>query len=81
MINMGIIGLGYIGKVYLNTLLKIPGVKVKALIDKNISLINKLADLYYINILLSYIIKLYLNFTGKEINDDYNQKTIPEQIS
>ncbi len=46
MINVAVIGTGYIGKVHLETLLHTPGVRVVALADNNIAMAQELADRY-----------------------------------
>ena len=42
MIGVAIVGLGYIGKVHLQTLLRIPGVKVKALVGRRVERLREL---------------------------------------
>jgi predicted dehydrogenase len=45
-IGVAIVGLGYIGKVHLQTLLRIPGVKVKALVGRRVERLRELAETY-----------------------------------
>lgn len=47
MIGVAVVGLGYIGKVHLQTLLRIPGVKVQALVGSSrLERVKKLADTF-----------------------------------
>lgn len=48
MINVGVIGTGYIGKVHLETLLRVPHVRVVALADQNLEMARELAAIYNI---------------------------------
>ena len=48
MINAAIVGLGYIGKVHLRTLLRIPGVNVVALAGRRLGPLEELAAMYNI---------------------------------
>ncbi|MGI6651970.1 MAG: Gfo/Idh/MocA family protein [Limnochordia bacterium] len=48
MINVAIVGLGYIGKVHLRTLLRIPGVNVVALAGRRLGPLEELAAMYNI---------------------------------
>ncbi len=49
MINVGLIGIGYIGGVHLGALSRLGGVKVAAIYDVNKSLSEKAAEIYEIN--------------------------------
>ena len=46
MLAVAVIGTGYIGKVHLETLLRVPGVQVKALADSNLALAQELGRQY-----------------------------------
>lgn len=49
MINTTVIGAGFIGKVHLETLMKLPGVNVKAIADTNLKMAEDLSESYGID--------------------------------
>lgn len=53
MLEVAVIGTGYIGAVHLDTLLRIPGVRIKALVDSNIEPATKLAQQFNIPIVVA----------------------------
>lgn len=50
MVNVAIIGLGYIGKVHLETLLRIPGIQIKALVGRRLAPTERIAQKYGISL-------------------------------
>jgi len=48
MINVAVIGTGYIGKVHLDALLQMPGVRIAALADSNLEMAQDYAKRYRI---------------------------------
>ena len=64
MINTVIIGAGYMGKVHLETLMRISGIQVKALADTNTENLKRIADKYRI----------------AHITDDYKELPDNEEI-
>lgn len=67
MINVGVIGTGYIGPVHIEALNRISGVKVKAVTDANLELARKTAEKYNIE-------NVYKNYT--EILQDHEIEVI-----
>ncbi len=55
--SVAVIGTGYMGKVHLAALMKIPGIKIKALADTNINLAGKLGE----------------RFNIEKVTDDYRE--------
>jgi predicted dehydrogenase len=84
MVKVAVIGAGYIGKVHLETLLRIPGVEVKALVDANVAFAQELAERYRVNqvtgnyqeLLNDPEIMVYHNCTPNHLHFEINKTLI-----
>jgi len=84
MVNVAIIGTGYMGKVHLETLMKMPNVQIKAIADSNIGMAEKLARSMHIkkfvknyeDLLDDSDIEVFHNCTPNHLHFDINRKLL-----